>query len=709
MKGMLIFCALALLLVPCLAQSDIPEVMSYQGVLRDTGGNTVPDGSYAVKFYIYDVETGGGELWSEVQTLTATGGIINAHLGSVTTLSTLEFDVPYWLAISVEAEDELVPRTALTTVPYAAHAAFADHCTEGDDDWTILGDDIHHDVGYVGIGTATPDVALDVFVADEACARFENNSGGGSFTVRAANSGGTAGAFFAGTPATSYPSTPAAVFGMGGAISRGGQFYSEGRGALYASSPNGKAVHGSSTGDYAGYFSGGGMGVYVADLLETSQFRMEPGMGYGYVLTSDGSGNGTWQPAAAVSDGDWTVAANDMYSAVSGRVGIGLTLPTAKLEIYNETSEEALEVKYGGTGAGRAVNFERTAIPEGGQDLLQLKIPEGSPDNSQFIECERGTAINFKVDGDGSIISTGTLEVSGSDENQGVFSSSSVTSDTKVVSGIATGTGVFDPIGVYGESVPSDYFGIGGSFLGGYRGVEGQVASTGGDQYRGVYGRVYGGTGGNYGVYGTATGAGTNYGVYGSVTSGTGYAGYFAGDAHVTVTFTAGIKSFKIDHPLDPENKYLLHSCVESDEMMNIYNGNVMLDARGEAWVEMPDWFEALNRDFRYQLTAIGAPGPNLYVAEKLSGNAFRIAGGEPGSEVSWQVTGVRHDPLAVASRMVVEVDKPANEVGKYMHPEAYGMPLTAGIDYHEEREVVVSSGPAGRKPLEAFDPNDGE
>jgi hypothetical protein len=33
-----------------------------------------------------------------------------------------------------------------------------------------------------------------------------------------------------------------------------------------------------------------------------------------------------------------------------------------------------------------------------------------------------------------------------------------------------------------------------------------------------------------------------------------------------------------------------------------------------------PDWFSALNKDFRYQLTAIGAPGPNLYIAEEISG-----------------------------------------------------------------------------------------
>ena len=262
-------------------------------------------------------------------------------------------------------------------------------------------------------------------------------------------------------------------------------------------------------------------------------------------------------------------------------------------------------------------------------------------------------------------------------------------------------------VGVYGESVPVAGYGIGGSFVGGYRGVMGSVNPTGSGNFRGVYGQVTGGTGYNYAVYGYADGGASNYGVYGGVT-GLGYAGYFGGNAHVTGTLTAGVKSFKIDHPLDPENKYLLHSCVESDDMMNIYNGNVTLDARGEAVVEMPEWFEALNQDFRYQLTCIGGFAP-VYVAEEVSGNRFMVAGGEPGMKISWQVTGVRHDPLAEASRVVVEQDKPAEEVGKYMHPEAYGMPVTAGVDYNEEWETRNKRTAGERTPRPVRDRSDGD
>jgi hypothetical protein len=133
----------------------------------------------------------------------------------------------------------------------------------------------------------------------------------------------------------------------------------------------------------------------------------------------------------------------------------------------------------------------------------------------------------------------------------------------------------------------------------------------------------------------------------------------FSGDVNVDGTLTKDAGAFKIDHPLDPEHKYLSHSFIESPDMMNVYNGNTTLDASGRATVELPDYFEALNRDFRYQLTAIGAPGPNLYIAEGVKQNRFRIAGGRAYAHVSWMVTGVRQDAYAEQHRIKVEEDKP--------------------------------------------------
>jgi hypothetical protein len=191
-------------------------------------------------------------------------------------------------------------------------------------------------------------------------------------------------------------------------------------------------------------------------------------------------------------------------------------------------------------------------------------------------------------------------------------------------------------------------------------------ASAGG-AVAGLGGYFQGGTGTN------GSNGGDGIDAFAGTGATSGRAAYLGGDVTVSGTLTSGVKDFLIDHPIDPANKYLYHSSVESSEMMNIYTGNVVLDAAGAAVVQLPDWFESLNSDFRYQLTALGAPGPNLYIARKIQGNSFRIAGGSPGMEVSWQVTGVRQDAYAKAHPLQVEVEKPAEEQGYYIHPELYG------------------------------------
>ena len=117
--------------------------------------------------------------------------------------------------------------------------------------------------------------------------------------------------------------------------------------------------------------------------------------------------------------------------------------------------------------------------------------------------------------------------------------------------------------------------------------------------------------------------------------------------------------------------------------MMNVYNGNVKLDSNGEAWVDLPDWFEALNKEFRYQLTCIGGFA-QVFIAEEVKNNRFKIAGGKPGMKISWQITGIRKDKLAEQFRIVVEEDKPSEEKGKYLHPTAFGLDESRGIGYEE-------------------------
>jgi hypothetical protein len=236
---------------------------------------------------------------------------------------------------------------------------------------------------------------------------------------------------------------------------------------------------------------------------------------------------------------------------------------------------------------------------------------------------------------------------------------------------------------VYGESETTEYAGIGGYFKGGNTGVSGVVLTSEGNDRRGVSGYVSGGTGLNSGVLDAAAGGSTDIGVYGISTAGsapTDYAGFFDGDVEITGTLIGGgAAASKIDHPLDPSGMYFTQPYVASAEMMSVLNGNVLLGGGASAWVELPNWFESITADHRYQLTCIGGFAP-VYVAEKIAANRFLIDGGEAGMEVSWQVTGIRQDRYAREHPVTVEQAKSGDALGKYVHPELYGAPAEDAI-----------------------------
>ncbi len=188
---------------------------------------------------------------------------------------------------------------------------------------------------------------------------------------------------------------------------------------------------------------------------------------------------------------------------------------------------------------------------------------------------------------------------------------------------------------------------------------------------------------GYIGVFGSNGGNASSYGMYSY------------GNMHVDGTLSKAGGAFRIDHPLDPENKYLQHSFVESPDMMNVYNGNVTTDAKGVAWIEMPDWFDVINKDFRYQLTVLDESDEGFALAKvyrPLRDNRFAIKTNGPRVHVSWQITGIRKDPWAQANRIQVEPTKPGKERGTYQNPELYNMPQDRGLSWMlegKERRVV--------------------
>ena len=171
-------------------------------------------------------------------------------------------------------------------------------------------------------------------------------------------------------------------------------------------------------------------------------------------------------------------------------------------------------------------------------------------------------------------------------------------------------------------------------------------------------------------------------------TSFTGKAGKFNGNVEVTGNLSKGGGSFKIDHPLDPENKYLYHSFVESPDMMNIYNGNATTDENGQAVVSLPAYFEALNREFRYQLTVIGQFAQAI-VSGEIKDGRFTIGTSAPNVRVSWQVTGIRQDPWANKHRINTEEEKPENEKGFFLHPELYNQNEEKGVEWARRPELM--------------------
>jgi hypothetical protein len=156
-------------------------------------------------------------------------------------------------------------------------------------------------------------------------------------------------------------------------------------------------------------------------------------------------------------------------------------------------------------------------------------------------------------------------------------------------------------------------------------------------------------------------------------------AAIFGGNVQIFGGLRATSKSFVIDHPLDPGNRNLVHASVESSEQANVYSGTATLDENGEATVELPEWMGALNDDFRYQLTCLGQFAP-VYIAEEVSDNRFKIAGGSSRIRVSWQLTGLRKDAWAQAHPLRVEEDKSAEQRGHYRHPEMFGEGPNASI-----------------------------
>jgi hypothetical protein len=237
-----------------------------------------------------------------------------------------------------------------------------------------------------------------------------------------------------------------------------------------------------------------------------------------------------------------------------------------------------------------------------------------------------------------------------------------------------SGTGVIG-VGNNNASILTFTNGGGGAFTGDLNGVAGYAENTNNSAY-GVYGQYDGGVADGRGVYGWAyPTANWGYGVYG-------YGGWYSVYANGDLG-ASGVKTFLIDHPADPENKMIKHFSIESNEVLNVYRGNIILDENGEATIQLPNYFHLINTNFSYNLTPIGGPA-QMYVLEEINEEGkFKIAGGTEGQKISWYVYAERNDPYIQQNpeKKQVVVEKEGDRKGKYFMPELYNQPDSKGYD----------------------------
>ena len=422
--------------------------------------------------------------------------------------------------------------------------------------------------------------------------------------------------------------------------------------------------------------------------------------------------------------GATTIGNSNVFETVGGNVGIATTAPAAKLDVKGtEDVRNTLTLFPSGTHA--TLSVQGTSFEVSNTGLVTFASGQTFPGTGTVTSVGLGapssdfTVSGSPVTGSGTLglgwtvapTSTDTANAIVKRDANGIINVSAVEASTSIGGLVAlnafsdSGAGVVGASnksqGVYGIGTYGVYgsgtTGVWGTTnnASGY-GVEGTNTSTG----AGGFG-VYGSSDEGYGVYGSLSGSSVGYGVLGKANSSTGngggfynystgdalftfnqsggYAAYFEGDVDVDGNLSKASGSFKIDHPLDPANKYLYHSFVESPDMMNIYNGNVTTDAQGHAVVQLPEWFETLNRDFRYQLTVIGQFAQAI-VASEVSNHQFTIKTDKPNVRVSWQVTGIRQDAWANAHRIPVEASKAPADRGFYLHPELFGAPIEKSI-----------------------------
>ena len=661
-RPLFLFAMLSLLLAVSSVIQAQTSSFSYQGKLDDAGSPA--NGAYDFEFRLFDALSGGAQIGSTitVNDLTVTAGIFNTSLdfgASAFPGANRWLEISVRLGTSTGAYTTLTPRQPINSTPYSIKSLSATtanglsaacvNCVTSGQINNINSTQINGTI--TGSQLALP-LSLTVASSNPVVSATNNGTGTGLYGnsttatgtgVYGQNSSNAGNAVYG--AATNPTGTPIGVHGVSNASEGTGV-----RGLATSTSPvgNSAGVQGTTNSTTAS-----GFGV----------FGSHAGTGAGVYGESPG-GFGVRGHSTNPTGVTYGVAGTAISSSGIGVRGSVFTTTGSSVGVSGESRGDTGIGVRGEAGNASGINFGVYGISQSTSGINASGVygeSKSSFGNGLFGYASSSTGEGYGVLGQ-------TVSTSGI----GVFGKA--TSATGVNYGVAglsvssSGAGVYGSVSANGNSVISPTSGVYGDVSGVFRvGVRARNSAT---------------SGFSDALLATAASPdGAAIYAINDATSGFDLAGEFIGNVGISGNLSKSSGTFKIDHPLDPENKYLYHSFVESPEMMNIYNGVATLDERGETEVLLPDWFESLNKDFRYQLTCIGGFAP-VFIAQKVQGNRFRIAGGQAGMEVSWQVTGVRQDAYANKHRIRVEEDKPAAERGTYLHPDVFGQPEEKGVSW---------------------------
>ena len=661
------------------ATSAVPRLINYSGVLKNSEGKTLTSIT-GVTFLLYKDEQGGAPLWLETQNVTPDkAGHYSVQLGS-TSAHGLPPDLfvsgeARWLAVQIANDTEQL-RVLLVAVPYAMKAADAETIGGLPPSAFVL--------------AAPPSVGTTPATTENLPAAASSSSAPPPATSNVTTTGGTVNTIPLFTTATNIQNSILTQTGTA-AINVAGKLNLPAAGTATATVGKNSQPLTQSTSAFSSSSK--------KALSQLFQWQAEP------AANNTSAPSGTLNllfgaGGVAPTETGLRINSKGQFTFVSGQ-----TYPGTITDVKAGT-----DLLGGGTSGVVTLNLDTTKVP-------QLAAANTFTGNQKV----NGTLTATSFSGNGaSVTNVNAVRLGGVAASafaqlaanntftgeQNIQNLVFIGAFSSFLNGeLNSGSTTIDLSGIGAQGF-SSALGSGGSGSDGIQAFGGsgdpttQSGNTGG---RGIY--AEGGTGdtGGVGVFGRGLGGlqvdgaggffegGNNSFFAGDgidAAGGSGYAGNFTGNLNVTGAIFAGTKDFRIDHPLDPANKYLTHASVESSEMMNIYTGNVTTDAQGQASVALPDWFEAENGDFRYQLTVIGQFAQAI-ISQKIANHQFTIRTSLPNVEVSWQVTSVRQDAYAKAHPLIVEQQKEARLRGFYIHPELYGAPAEKQIEWARHPQML--------------------